>query len=70
MDKTLDQLKEFEENKNYDLNRRSKVTWLEKGHETTKELFATFKELGLRSLIIELEDDHGQNIFLVVEIGE
>ncbi len=69
MDNALDQLKEFEEKKMYDLNRRSRVTWLKKGHEATKELFAK-KECGPCSLIIELENDQGQNIFSVVEIGE
>jgi hypothetical protein len=47
MDNALDQLKEFEEKKIYYLNRRSRVTWLEKGHEATKALFVTFKECGL-----------------------
>jgi hypothetical protein len=32
---------------------------LEKGHEATKEFFATFEKCGLRSRIIELEDDQG-----------
>ncbi len=39
-----------------------------KGHEAIKELFVTFKECGPHSLIIELEDDQGRNISLVVEI--
>jgi hypothetical protein len=59
MDKTLDQLKEFEEKKNYDLNKRSRVKWLEKGHEATKEFFTAFKECGPYSLITKLEDDQG-----------
>jgi hypothetical protein len=63
MDKALDQSKEFEENKIYDLNRRSSVTWLEKGHEATKELFATFKELGPHSLIIELKMTRAKTSF-------
>jgi hypothetical protein len=36
VDKTLDQLKEFEEKKIYDLNRRSRVKWPKKDHEATK----------------------------------
>jgi len=70
MDKALDQLKQFEEKKMYDLNRRSKMKWLEKGHETTKEFFVSFKERGFRSLITKLEDDEGRNISSIVEIGE
>ncbi len=57
MDKALNQLKEFKEKNDYDLNRRSRVTWLEKGHKATKEFFVTFKKRGPHSLIIELEDD-------------
>jgi len=70
VDKTLDHLKEFEEKKIYDLNRRSRVKWLRKSHEATKEFFVTFKECGLHSLITELEDDQGQNIFLATKIDE
>lgn len=63
-------LKQFEEKKMYDLNRRSKMKWLEKGHETTKEFFVSFKERGFRSLITKLEDNEGRNISSIVEIGE
>ncbi len=70
MDKTLDQLKEFEEKKIYDLNRRSRAKWLEKGHEGTKEFFVASKECGFHSLITELENNQGRNIFLTIEIGE
>ncbi len=70
MDETLNQLKEFDEKKIYDLNRRLRVKWLKKGHEANKEFFVASKECGLHSLIIELEDDQGRNIFLIVEIGE
>jgi len=70
MDKALDQLKKFEEKKMYDLNRRSRVKWLKKGHETTKEFFVSFKEHGSHSLITKLEDDEGSNISSTVEIGD
>jgi len=70
MDKALDQLKKFEEKKMYDLNRKSRVKWLEKGHETIKELFVSFKKHGSHSLITELEDDEGRNISSTLEIGE
>jgi hypothetical protein len=70
LDNALYQLKEFEEKKFYDLNRRSRVKWLGKGHETIKELFVAFKEHGPRSLIIELENDQGRNIFSTTKISE
>jgi hypothetical protein len=63
VNKALNQLKKFEEKNIYDLNRRSRVKWLEKGHEITKELFASFKECGSHSLNTKLEDDEGRNIF-------
>ncbi len=59
VDKALDQLKEFEEKNIYDLNKGSRVKWLEKSHEATKEFFVSFKERGSRSLITKLEDDEG-----------
>ncbi len=70
MDKALYQLKEFEEKKIYDLNRSSRVKWLEKDHEAIKESFVAFKECGPRSLITKLKDDQDQNIFSTTKIGE
>jgi hypothetical protein len=70
MDKALYQLKEFEENKIYDFNKRSKVKWLEKSYEAIKELFVAFKECGPCSLITELEYDQDQNIFSTTKISE